>query len=45
MLEQRRSEAGGELWAAAAALGEAGKAYVGRLLALEELLAGLSIDG
>jgi hypothetical protein len=44
MLEQRRSEAGGELWAAAGELGEAARTFVGRLMAIEELLSRLPIE-
>lgn len=44
MLEQRRVEAGPELWAAAADLGEAGRTFVARLKALEEILAELPVE-
>lgn len=44
MLGQRRSEAGPELWAAAGELGETGTAFVGRLKALEEVLAELPVE-
>ena len=44
MLAARRAEASSGIWAAAGGLGGQAKEYVARLLAIEELLAGLPTD-
>ena len=44
MLEVRRREGNQAVWAAAGALGEPARALVGRLLALEDLLAEIALS-
>ena len=45
MLAIRREEGDQALWKAAAELGEPARAYVARLLAIEDLLTNLPSDG